>query len=224
MDILYQDADIIAVDKPEGIATIPERAPQADSLVKQLEALMGHKIFVVHRLDKESSGVVLFAKNAAAHRNLNIQFDKRTVHKTYAALLHGVVGPDAGTINEPLRQFGSGRTAVDRREGKPCTTEYAVTERLSAFTLVSASPRTGRRHQLRAHFYSIGHPIAGDPLYGDRAKLPPVARLMLHAARIEFDLPSGGRKDIAAPLPASFSAALDAARSGKAGAKETSPP
>jgi RluA family pseudouridine synthase len=202
--VLFENEDVVIVDKPEGLASIPERKPQGESLVELLSAERGEKLYTVHRLDKETSGVIVFARNAEAHRWLNRQFERRLVEKTYLALVHGVVTEDAGTIDEPLRQFGSGRIGVDRERGKASVTAFAVLERYEAFTLVDARPRTGRRHQIRVHLYHLGHPVAGDPLYGDPAMQKEIPRLMLHARRIALALPSGTDLVVEAPVPQSF--------------------
>ena len=202
--VLFESEDVVVVDKPEGLASIPERKPQGESLVEVLSAERGEKLYTVHRLDKETSGVIVFARNAAVHRWLNRQFERRLVEKRYLALVHGVVAEDGGTIDEPLRQFGSGRIGVDQERGKASVTEYWVVERYEAFTLVEARPRTGRRHQIRVHLYHLGHPIAGDPLYGDPAMQKEIPRLMLHAQRINVALPSGTDLVVEAPVPQSF--------------------
>jgi tRNA pseudouridine32 synthase/23S rRNA pseudouridine746 synthase len=168
MKILFENNDIVVADKPVGLACIAERDMLKDNLHAQLSAMYPHKIFIVHRLDKEASGVVLFAKNAVAHRCLCRQFAEHTVEKTYLALVQGNISSDTGRIDKPLRQFGSGRVSVDMKRGKLSVTLFEVVERFNGFTLVHAHPVTGRRHQLRVHFYSIGHTIVGDPLYGLR--------------------------------------------------------
>jgi len=209
LPILFEDDDIIAVDKPAGLAAIAERNIEQDCLLTQLSALLRHKVYVVHRLDKEASGVILFAKNADAHRYLCQQFAKHTVKKTYLALVHGQISAASGTIDKPLRQFGSGRVAVDIRHGKPAVTEFEVAQRFAGCTRVLAHPVTGRRHQLRVHFYSIGHPIVGDPLYGQprapsHESRATNLRLMLHAEKITFQLPSGKQITLQALPPQSF--------------------
>ena len=202
--ILFENDDIIAVDKPVGLAAIAERNIEKDCLLTQLSALFRHKVYVVHRLDKDASGVILFAKNARAHRYLCQQFTKHTIKKTYLALVHGQISGDGGIIEKPLRQFGSGRMAVDTGPGKPAITEFEVTQRFAGYTLVQAHPVTGRRHQLRVHFYSIGHPIVGDRFYGERGIQSKFSRLMLHAEKITFQLPSGEQLTLQAPPPQSF--------------------
>ena len=211
LPILFENDDIIAVDKPPGLASIPERDKTKESVLAQLSRVYPHKIYVVHRLDKNASGVILFAKNARTHKYLSRQFTSRTVKKTYLALVQGVVAEGRGVIDKPLRQFASGRVAVDTAGGKPSTTEFEVVQRLDPYTLVRAYPLTGRLHQLRVHFYSIGYPIVGDRLYGqvrgttDEARgTRHEARLMLHAEKIIFQLPSGQELTIESPIPDSF--------------------
>lgn len=211
MDVLYEDDDIVAIDKPEGLAAVPQRRPDGQSLFERLSARRAERLYIVHRIDRETSGVIVFARNARTHRRLNEQFEKRIVSKTYLALVHGVIADDQGEIDRPLRQFGSGRVAVDPERGKLSTTEFRVLQRLGAFTLVEAYPQTGRRHQIRVHFYSIGHPLVGDPLYGDQAVQRGWPRLMLHARRLTLDHPPGGRLTIEAPVPSSFTRALQTA-------------
>lgn len=207
--ILYEDDDILAVDKPEGLAAIPERSGQGDSLFETLCGQRDERLYIVHRIDKDTSGLILFARNAGMHRWLNQQFETRAVGKTYLALVHGVIADDCGTIDQPLRPFGSGRVAVDPERGKPSTTEFSVVKRFKGHTLVEAKPRTGRRHQIRVHLYHLGHPIVGDPLYGERVTQQAFDRLMLHAWKLAMPLPSGRTLTVEAPVPPSFQAVLD---------------
>ena len=210
ISVLFEDEDILAADKPEGLATIPERNPSQQCLLHMLSSQCEQKLFIVHRLDKEVSGVILFAKNAAAHKHLNEQFEKRAVQKTYCALVHGILDQDSGVISAPIRQFGSGRMGVDEKRGKACTTSYEVSQRCRDFTLVHAHPLTGRRHQIRVHFYSMGHAVVGDLHYGDRAVQRGFPRLMLHAVSIEFTLASGAMQIVQAPMPYSFQKMISA--------------
>ncbi len=208
--VLFENDDLIALEKPEGLAAIPERNPQNNSLLKLLCERRGRKFWVVHRLDKQVSGVILFAKNAEAHRTLNRLFEQRQVFKTYLALVHGGIEGEGGVITAPLRRFGSGRMGEDAAGGKACRTDYTVTARLPAYTLVRVEPLTGRKHQIRAHLCGIGHPIVGDPLYGDKTVQKRFPRLMLHAVRLELRLPSGEAVCIASRLPPTYLAALQA--------------
>ncbi|MDA0578182.1 MAG: RluA family pseudouridine synthase [Verrucomicrobia bacterium] len=210
--VLHSDKLILAVNKPEGMASIPESATDQASLRTQLETALATKLFVVHRLDKDVSGVIVFARDADTHRFINQRFQDREVQKTYLALVSGVVARRDGCIDEPLREFGSGRMGVDRESGKPSTTRYRIRERFPAHTLLALLPLTGRRHQLRVHLYSIGHPIAGDPRYGDRTAQTAYPRLMLHARALVLPLPTSESVRIEAPLSPSFETVLTSLR------------
>jgi len=208
IDILYEDKDLLAVNKPEGLVAVPERRRLDQSLFEMLCAERAEKLYIVHRIDRETSGVIVFARNAETHCRLNRQFETRSVEKVYMALVHGVISDDQGEIDKPLRQFGSGRVAVDPQRGKESLTEFRVHQRLAAFTLVEARPHTGRRQQIRVHFYSIGHPIVGDPIYGEKAIQSLYPRLMLHALRLTLDHPPGHRLMVEAAIPQSFKQVL----------------
>lgn len=203
---LFENDDLVVVDKPEGLAAIPARDGRSGSLFETLCQQRDERLYVVHRLDKDTSGVIAFARNAASHRWLNQQFESRTVQKTYLALVHGAVAAETGTIDKPLRQFGSGRMGVDPKRGKASVTEFRVIERFASHTLVEAYPHTGRRHQIRVHLYDLGHPIVGDPLYGEKALQSCFPRLMLHALRLTLPSPSGPPIIVEAPISASFQA------------------
>jgi RluA family pseudouridine synthase len=207
---LFENADVVAVDKPEGLAAIPERRPRGPSVLELLSARREEKLFVVHRLDKETSGVMIFARNAEAHRHLNEQFERRTIRKVYLALAHGSFARAEGEIDAPVRQFGSGRVAVDAKRGKTSVTGYTVLERFVSHTLVEVRPRTGRRHQIRVHLYHIGHPIVGDPLYGDKSMQADYPRLMLHAHKLTLPVGSGQELTVEAPASESFRSVLEA--------------
>ncbi len=208
IQILFENADIVAVNKPEGLAAIPERRPETASLFQMLCAERNERLYIVHRLDKETSGVIVFARNAQAHRWLNQQFEARAVRKKYVALTHGVIPDDRGVIDKPLRQFGSGRVAVDAEKGKNSLTSFLVVQRFSEHTLVEVYPHTGRRHQIRVHLYDIGHPVVGDPLYGPITANLSLSRMLLHALKLTLNLPSGREISVEAPAPESFAAFL----------------
>lgn len=142
ISILFENEDLLVVEKPEGIATIPERQKEKESVLGLVSAAVNHKLYVVHRLDKEVSGVLAFAKHAEAHKALNQQFNQRTIHKTYMAVTHGVIGRSIHKIDTPIRQFGSGRMGIDLKQGKPCITEFSVTRRFETYTLVKVHPLT----------------------------------------------------------------------------------
>jgi len=215
LPILFENDEMLAIDKPEGLAVIPERAPGAPCVMQQLEAARSGRHFVVHRIDKDVSGVLLVAKTAAAHRYLNGLFEARHVRKTYLSVVHGHLAAAQGRVAAPIRQFGSSRMGVDTRNGKPSLTLYRVTGTLGRFTQVAAHPITGRRHQLRVHFYHLGHPIVGDRWYGEVEAQRAFPRLMLHARSIALALPDGSPVHITAPPPVSFTTALAALRAAR---------
>jgi RluA family pseudouridine synthase len=194
--------------KPAGVAAIPEKRDDLCCLSALLSAQLGTPVMPVHRLDKEVSGVMLYALHPEAHRFLNNAFEHRDVHKTYQALVHGIIAEDQGVITRPIREFGSGRMGVDDLKGKPSETRFTVIKRADRFTLVELSPQTGRRHQLRVHLYSIGHPIVGDTRYGDKALQAGFSRLMLTSTGIDLTLPSGKRLLIENMIPGDFTACL----------------
>ena len=210
IEILHQDGDCVAAMKPVGVAAVPEKAGDDACLGALLERQLGRRVFPVHRLDKDVSGVILYALTAAAHRFLNTAFERREVHKTYLAVVHGSVTSDRGLITRPLREFGSGRMGVDDAKGKPSETRYEVLARNARFSLVQLYPLTGRRHQLRAHLYSVGHPIEGDDRYGDPALRKGHPRLMLTATGVSLQLPSGTALDLHGLVPRDFSEAAAA--------------
>ena len=185
--ILFENDDFIAVEKPVGIATTVERKKEVICLLQRIREEYGIPYMAVHRLDKEVSGALLFAKHAQAHKQLNLKFDRREIKKTYLAVVHGAIRTQTGEINQPIRQFGSGRMGVDPARGKPSLTCFTRVKRTSAYSLLQLQALTGRRHQLRVHLYSIGHPIVGDSHYGDRAIQKQYPRLMLHAHTIELE-------------------------------------
>jgi RluA family pseudouridine synthase len=207
IETLFENEDIIVVNKPEGMAAIPERQtdpPPAESLYEWLCARRGEELFIVHRIDKDTSGVILYARNAEAHRRMSLQFQRRLVHKEYLALTHGVIAAGEGAIDKPLGQHGSGRVAVNPQHGRESYTEYQVLHRFPAYTLVAAYPKTGRRHQIRVHLYSIGHSIVGDRLYGDRTIQRAYPRMMLHACKLAIRLLNDEMLTVEAPPPESF--------------------
>lgn len=176
-----------------GFAVIPGRNISEDIvLVNLIEKQLKYKCLVVHRIDLETSGIVIFAKNPQSHRHLSIQFERREIKKNYLALVLGTMNRDI-TINSPIRQFGSGRMGVDP-QGKPSSTEMRIIENLPDTTLLNVSPHTGRRHQIRVHCYASGHPIMGDPMYGKDRPVGGVSRLMLHAHQIKITDPATGKE------------------------------
>lgn len=183
--VVQETVDWIAAAKPEGLDTIPAEG-RSGCLLSLLSELRKERLMVVHRLDREVSGVVIFARNAAAHRRLNIEFEERRVTKTYLAAVAGVPEEEKGTVDAPLREFGSGRVGVDAERGKASITRWRAIERAATATLVEVRPETGRRHQIRAHLYHVGHPVLGDARYGSPESAALCHRLMLHALEISF--------------------------------------
>ncbi len=202
--ILYEDGNIIAANKSEGLASISENDTSLQTLHSLLEEKYNQKLFIVHRLDKEVSGVILFARNSRTHKKLNDQFANRNVKKFYTALVHGNVLKDNGAINKPIREFGSGRMGIDEKKGKPSFTAFKVLKRFDEYTLLELNPTTGRRHQLRVHLYFIGHPIVGDIRYGDKKIQEKFPRLMLHARSVELEIEKGKMFMAEAEPPESF--------------------
>lgn len=209
--MLYEDARLLAVDKPAGRVVIQGRGEVGTPLDEECSRRAGAKLFVVHRLDRETSGVLLFAKDAATHRELSGLFEGRAVEKSYLALACGTISRPL-TVDRPLAEYGSGRVGV-RAGGKASLTEVRPLEALGTrATLIEARPRTGRRHQIRVHLYAAGHPILGDPLYGtpkDAAQR--ASRLMLHAKRVSFEL-AGRRFEVDCSPPEDFEDCLAALR------------
>jgi 23S rRNA pseudouridine1911/1915/1917 synthase len=236
LDVLYEDDDVIVVNKPAGMTVHAgagcARGTLVNALMHRYGTLSGVggplRPGIVHRLDKDTSGVLVVARNDRAHQRLAGQFLARTVEKTYLALLHGRLASDAGRITLPVARDLKLRTRMTtrRREGRPALTDWRVVERLGAFTLVSARLHTGRTHQIRVHFAALGHPVVGDALYGaprapraGRTPLPPLGRHFLHAERICFEHPArpGEFVEVSAPLPSELEAFLLQLRSAVGG-------
>lgn len=225
--VLWADEALLAVNKPAGLPTLPDGwQPDAPYLVGLLQAEHG-RLWVVHRLDRGTSGVIVLARSADAHRNLDRQFATHGISKVYHALAAGVPAWDKQTTCLPLVANGDRkhRTIVDPRRGKPAVTHCRVLERFAGCALVEARPETGRTHQIRAHLAALGHPLLADPLY-TRATIvlpafepPLIERPALHAASLTVTHPvSGQALTLTAPYPADFSEALRRLRS--AGSKE----
>lgn len=202
--VLAEDADLIALDKPSGLLVVAGRGPAArePTLRAQAERSRGKTLFVVHRLDREASGVVVFAKTAGAHVGLCGLFEARQAKKTYSVAVLGSM-PGRGRIESPLKERGSGRVSVEER-GKPALTLWRCVESTPRGSLLEVGLVTGRRHQIRVHCYAAGHPVLGDPLYGEERPVGGARRLMLHAWRLELP----GKPPIVSPPPADFLAEL----------------
>jgi RluA family pseudouridine synthase len=208
--ILFLDEWLLVVNKPAGLPTLPDGYNRAaPCLIDLLNQQLG-RVWVVHRLDRDTSGVIVFARTAEVHRALNLAFDSRAVHKVYHAITSGVPEWDEHVIDLPLRPDGDRRhrTVIDRARGKPAVTRARVLERFAQHTLIEARPETGRTHQIRAHLAALDLPVAGDVLYGGKdAAL--IQRTALHAHSIEFTHPVTHESlQLSAPYPEDFALTL----------------
>lgn len=226
--IVHEDDDLIIVNKPPHLLTIPDRYdPTKPNLYHWLNERYG-KVFVVHRLDRETSGILCFAKNEVAHKNLSQQFEGRSTQKIYYVLVEGAP-QDSGVINKPIAKSmtTTGRMVISDR-GKESVTHYEVVERFKNYTLLTADIKTGRTHQIRIHFESMGYPLAVDKIYGrkeafllseiklrkyrlgkNQEERPLMSRTTLHAYQLSMNHPSTGeRLHFTADLPKDFSAVV----------------
>ncbi len=215
LSLLFSDEHLLVVNKPAGLATLPEGYDKtAPCLIDLLKQQYG-RVWVVHRLDKETRGAIVFARTAEVHRALNLAFDSRAVSKVYHAIAIGVPPWDEYTIDLPLRPDGDRRhrTVIDRQRGKAALTHVHVLERFAQHTLIEARPETGRTHQIRAHLAALDLPLAGDVLYGGKAVADLIARTALHAHTIELEQPiNHGPLRVTAPYPPDFVQALSQLR------------
>ncbi|HPD18191.1 MAG TPA: RluA family pseudouridine synthase [Candidatus Goldiibacteriota bacterium] len=208
--IVYEDENIIALNKPSGILVIPDRFDKnRENLYDALKEVY-EDVYVIHRIDRGTSGIILFAKNSDVHRNLSMLWEKGKVRKTYYALVHGKFFRKRGRINSPIGRLKKkkGIMTIDRKNGKKSITEYEVIKTIKNFSFLEITPHTGRTHQIRVHLASIGHPVAGDVLYnrieatGKETFTDDCSRLCLHAYSVEFFYEAAEKKiQITAPLP-----------------------
>ncbi len=216
VNVVYEDNDVLVVNKPAGLTVHPTASQHTGTLVNALLARcpdlggIGGSLRpgIVHRLDKDTSGLIMVAKNDAAHARLSRQLKRRSILKAYVALVEGRLSPRRGAIEAPI-----GRSTRDRKRmavvtgGREATTHYSVIRYLDGHTLLEAVLETGRTHQIRVHFSAIGHPVFADPVYGHRSNL--LSRQFLHAHRLGFRLPSTGNYiEFTSELPAELQEAL----------------
>lgn len=201
--IVFEDADLIVADKPAGLLSVPGKGPdKADCLIARLQRLYA-RVLLIHRLDTDTSGVIVFARTSAAQVALARQFERRETGKVYAARVWGSVAGDRGTVDLPLAVDWPNRPRqhVDHVNGRVAVTDWQVMAQGEEETRMRLMPRTGRTHQLRVHMAELGHPILGDPLYAHpQAAAHP--RLMLHAGQLVFRHPETGEVlSVTSPVP-----------------------
>jgi len=215
LKIVYEDPDLLVVDKPPGLAVHPAPGHPSHTLVNAvlgyLPSLAGADFVrpgIVHRLDKDTSGLIIVARNRPAHENLSDQFKARSVSKSYIVLVKGRLAPESGVIEAAI-----GRDPRNRQrmavvaKGREARTEYRVLKYFKDYTLLEIRPRTGRTHQIRVHLAAIGFPVVGDSAYGVTS--PHLSRQFLHASRLGFNLPSTGKYvEFTSPLPSDLEQAL----------------
>jgi 23S rRNA pseudouridine1911/1915/1917 synthase len=215
--IIYEDEDILVIDKPAGLTVHPAPGHPSHTLVNAILAhcpglAMSNELMrpgIVHRLDKDTSGLIVIAKNDFAQEYLAAQFKNRTVTKGYLVLVKGRLSPEQGIIEAPIgRDTHSRRRMAILEAGKEATTQYQVLKYLNNYTLVEVTPLTGRTHQIRIHLSAIGCPVVGDPLYG--IKSAHLNRQFIHAYRLGFHLPSTKQyQEFTSPLPTELEQALE---------------
>ncbi len=195
LSVVYHDDDLLVLDKPSGLLTVPGKAPEHGDCLELRARQAYPQSRIVHRLDMDTSGIVVLAMNAKAHRHLGLQFERRHIKKTYIARVWGVVEKDSGTIDLPLicDWPNRPRQMVDHERGKPSQTDWQVLTRNEGSTRVKLTPLTGRSHQLRVHMLSLGHVILGDNIYADAPALAAADRLQLHAQSLTLFHPADGR-------------------------------
>lgn len=230
-EILFENDDVVILNKPSGLLSIPDREGKEVSVKSMLIAKYG-AIFTVHRLDKDTSGVILFAKHEAAHKTLSVAFEDRQVEKYYSGIVTGGLYEKKKTINEPIMEHpAKNGTMIIHAKGKPSITDYEVLEEFKRFSYLQFQIHTGRTHQIRVHMKNEGHPIICDPFYGDGTPIllsslkkkfklsknveeerPIMNRLALHASRLVIDIPGMTKMDVTAELPKDMRALLQQLR------------
>ena len=204
LNVLHVDDDILVLDKQSGLLTVPGKDPSLWDCVEYRARKTWPTAGIVHRLDKDTSGVLVMALNKRAHGRIGSQFEHRQTTKSYVARVDGLVAEDRGLIDLPLATDWENkpRQRVDYENGRPSQTDWQVIEREQSATRVRLLPLTGRTHQLRVHMKAIGHVILGDAFYGDERTQAAADRLQLHAAELGFTHPTTGKfMSFTAPMP-----------------------
>ncbi|MFC1920943.1 RluA family pseudouridine synthase [Chloroflexota bacterium] len=219
LNILYEDDDLLVIDKQAGLTVHPAPGHPDHTLVNAVLAHLSHlpdtgdaqRPGIVHRLDKDTSGVMMIAKNLAAHADLTDQFKSRSITKMYTVLVIGHLSPEDGVIEAPIGRDPRRRqrmAVVGESRGREARTAYHVIKYIGNYTLLEVRPETGRTHQIRVHLDAIGYPVAGDKVYG--GKSPHISRQFVHASRLGFKLPSTGDYiEFSSPLHPDLEKALD---------------
>ncbi|GAA3009149.1 RluA family pseudouridine synthase [Tetragenococcus solitarius] len=218
LDIIYQDQDLAVVNKPQGMVVHPSKGHPDQTLVNALLYHLDHlssingviRPGIVHRIDKDTSGLLMVAKNDRSHTSLAQQLQDKTILREYTALVHGNIKHQKGTITAPIGRSSTNRQMQDVVEGgKPAVTHFTVLERFTNFTLIKLQLETGRTHQIRVHMKYIGYPLAGDPVYGPKKTLKGNGQF-LHAGLLGFIHPTTGEQlTFEAPLPEVFKKTLE---------------
>lgn len=230
LEILYEDDDMIVINKPPGLLVIPDRFnPALSSLNKLLEQQIKAPVWVVHRLDKETSGVVCFAKNEKTHKHLSLQFQNQETEKYYTGLIIGKIIPEEGSITTPITEHPTiAGKMVTAKKGKASHTDYKTLQQWLLYALVEMQLHTGRTHQIRVHLQSVGHPLICDPLYGDgkpfflsqikkkyrlsekeEEERPLLNRLALHASKLKVKKLNSEILTVESPLPKDIAACVN---------------
>lgn len=227
-ETVFEDEHLIAVNKQSGVLVIPGRSEYEEMSLKQFLANKFGEIYTVHRIDEDTSGLVLFAKTAEAHREMNLRFRQRSVIKKYLLFTRGLPVADEGTMDLPLKKLTTQNKSIVAKDGKEASTSYKVLEKFKNIAYCEAEIHTGRHHQIRVHFKAINSPLLVDPIYGDsgfflselkprrfnlskdEVEKPLLARLSLHASYLSFNHPITEETiTLEASLPKDFQACLN---------------
>lgn len=236
MSIIFENDDFLALNKPSGMLTIPDRHDEMQQSLYKILLNQYGKILIVHRLDRETSGIILFAKNEETHKYLSQLFEKRNIEKNYLTIVKGSFNEKEGSINEPIEEhpYHKGKMMVTKK-GKPSLTGYTVLEDYGIFSLVQCNIQSGRTHQIRVHMSFAGHPVVCDALYGDgkpvllsafkkKYKLsksdeeekPLINRVALHSYQLHFKDAQSNEHFLEAPVPKDMKALLQQLKKNRA--------